>query len=327
MTQADSPAADGATPEPASDGLTPEEMVAGAEAMRVCGTASRAMEELAAEAASPEATDATESAESPEPDESPEVAAPATAGGAAPVAGAGEATPVLELRDVTASYGPFRALFGLSLVILPGEAVALLGANGAGKTTVARVATGLVAPTGGSVHVDGVDLTGAPAWRFARAGVIHAPEGRSVFATLSVDENLTLSFRQSGGRAGVKPRLERAYELFPVLGKRRNQLAGTMSGGEQRMLSMARVLVESPRLLIADELSLGLAPVVVDEVYASLERLRDAGTALLIVEQHIGHALALCSRVVVEDHGAVQWEGPSNQAASHVVTEVFEAAS
>jgi branched-chain amino acid transport system ATP-binding protein len=232
--------------------------------------------------------------------------------------------PVLELRDVTASYGPFRALFGLSLALAPGEAVALLGANGAGKTTVARVATGLVAPTSGSVHVDGADLTGAPPWKFARAGVIHAPEGRSVFATLSVDENLTLSFRQSSGRAGVRSRLDKAYELFPVLGKRRHQLAGTMSGGEQRMLSMARVLVESPRLLVADELSLGLAPVVVDEVYASLERLRDAGTALLIVEQHVGHALNLCSRVVVEDHGAVQWEGPSAEAVSHVVTEVFD---
>jgi branched-chain amino acid transport system ATP-binding protein len=261
---------------------------------------------------------------------------------------------VLELREVTAGYGPFRALFGVSLSIGPGEAVALLGANGAGKTTLARVATGLVAPSGGSVHVDGADLTGAPAWRFARAGVIHAPEGRSVFATLSVEENLTLAFRQSGGRAGVKPRLERAYELFPVLGKRHDQLAGTMSGGEQRMLSMARVLVESlstgsagdeparrdrrwsprgprhpypPKLLVADELSLGLAPVVVDEVYASLERLRSAGVALLIVEQHVGHALGLCDRVVVEHHGAVRWEGPSAEAASHVVTEVFEAAA
>jgi len=290
--------ADASGADPAPDpGPTPEEMTAAAGNMPVCGTAARAMEELA------------------EPSSDGATAAPA--GG----------PPVLDLRDVTAGYGPFRALFGLSLTIAPGEAVALLGANGAGKTTVARVATGLVAPTGGSVHVDGDDLTGKPAWRFARAGVIHAPEGRSVFATLSVDENLTLSFRQSGGRAGVRPRLERAYELFPVLGKRRNQLAGTMSGGEQRMLSMARVLVESPRLLVADELSLGLAPVVVDEVYASLERLRDAGTSLLIVEQHVGHALALCSRVVVEDHGTVQWEGPSSEAASHVVTEVFEAAS
>jgi branched-chain amino acid transport system ATP-binding protein len=227
---------------------------------------------------------------------------------------------------VTASYGAFRALFGLSLTIAPGEAVALLGANGAGKTTVARVATGLVAPTGGSVHVDGDDLTGAPAWKYARAGVIHAPEGRSVFATLSVEENLTLSFRQSSGRAGVRSRLDQAFDMFPVLGKRRGQLAGTMSGGEQRMLSMARVLVESPRLLVADELSLGLAPVVVDEVYESLERLRDAGTALLIVEQHVGHALALCSRVVVEDHGTVQWVGPSADAVSHVVTEAFEPA-
>jgi branched-chain amino acid transport system ATP-binding protein len=246
---------------------------------------------------------------------------------AEPASPATSPTPALELRDVTAGYGPFRALFGLSLAIAPGEAVALLGANGAGKTTVARVATGLVAPTSGSVHVEGADLTGAPAWRFARAGVIHAPEGRSIFATLSVEENLTLSFRQSSGRSGVKPRLERAYELFPALGRRRTQLAGTMSGGEQRMLSMARVLVESPKLLVADELSLGLAPVVVDEVYESLARLRDAGTALLIVEQHVGHALALCSRVVVEDHGAVQWEGPSAEAVEHVVTEVFEGAA
>jgi branched-chain amino acid transport system ATP-binding protein len=256
----------------------------------------------------------------------PSEAAPASAP-APETADAGGVTPVLELRDVAAGYGPFRALFGLSLTIAPGEAVALLGANGAGKTTVARVATGLVAPTSGSVHVEGADFTGSPPWRFARAGVIHAPEGRSVFATLSVEENLTLSFHQSHGRSGVKPLLERAFELFPVLGKRRGQMAGTMSGGEQRMLSMARVLVESPKVLVADELSLGLAPVVVDEVYESLDKLRGAGTALLIVEQHVGHALALCSRVVLQHHGGVQWEGPSSEAASRVVTEVFEAAS
>jgi len=232
-------------------------------------------------------------------------------------------TNVLELRGVSAGYGPFGALFGVGLVVAPGEAVALLGANGAGKTTVARVATGLISPTAGAVLVDGADMTGAPTHRFARAGVVHAPEGRSVFSTLSVEENLMLSFRQSRGRAGVHAALDDAFGLFPALAGRRRQIAGTLSGGEQRMLSMARVLVEAPTLLVADELSLGLAPIVIDEVYATMERLRAAGTSLLIVEQHVGHALALCDRVVVLDHGAVSWEGPSADAVSHVVTKAF----
>jgi branched-chain amino acid transport system ATP-binding protein len=226
----------------------------------------------------------------------------------------GAAVPVLELAHVSAGYGPFRALFDVDLAVGEGEAVALLGANGQGKTTVARVASGLVAPTAGSVCVGGQELAGAPAHRFARAGVAHAPEGRPVFATLTTEENLVLSFRRSQGRAGVKAALARAYELFPILGERRRQLAGTLSGGQQRMLSMARVLVESPSLLIADELSLGLAPRVVDEVYAALARLREHGTSLLIVEQHVGHALALCDRAVVLEHGSVAWTGTSAEA-------------
>jgi branched-chain amino acid transport system ATP-binding protein len=233
------------------------------------------------------------------------------------------AEPVLDLRDVSAGYGPFRALFEVSLAVRPGEAVALLGANGAGKTTLARVATGLVAPTAGSVHVEGHDLSGKPAYEFARAGVAHAPEGRSIFATLTVEENLTLSFRRLWGRSGVSSGLERAFELFPVLGRRRRQMAGTLSGGEQRMLSMARVLVESPKLLVADELSLGLAPIIVDEVYASMHKLREQGTSLLIVEQLVGNALELCDRVVLLQHGSVSWEGPSGDAAERVVTGVF----
>ena len=232
-------------------------------------------------------------------------------------------TPVLELRDVAAGYGPFRALFGVSLVVEPGSAVALLGPNGVGKTTLARVATGLIEPSSGSVHVEGTDMTGRAVHRFRRAGIVHAPEGRSVFATLTVEENLTLSFRASRGRGAVGPALEEAFGLFPVLARRRKQVAGTLSGGEQRMLAMARVLVEEPKLLVADELSLGLAPIVVDEVYASLERLRTAGTSLLIVEQHVGHALALCDRVVLLDHGSITWEGPAADAADRVVTAVF----
>lgn len=231
---------------------------------------------------------------------------------------------VLDLSGVSAGYGPFRALFEVSLRVEPGEAVALLGANGAGKTTVARVATGLVAPTTGAVRVTDVDLTGAAPHRFARAGVAHAPEGRSVFATLTVEENLRLSFRRSKGRAGVGAALEQAFAQFPVLARRRGQVAGTLSGGEQRMLSMARVLVEAPALLVADELSLGLAPIVVDEIYRELARLRREGTALLIVEQHIPHALALCDRVVLLEHGTVAWEGTAAEAEARVTAYVFE---
>ena len=234
-----------------------------------------------------------------------------------------DGVPLLELDRVSASYGPFNALFDVSLRVERGEAVALLGANGVGKTTVARTASGLVAPTEGRVRVAGVDLTGAPTHRFVRAGVAHAPEGRSVLATLSVEDNLRLSFRQMMGRRAVPDALARAYERFPSLARRRALLAGSLSGGEQRMLSLAQVMVEAPDVLIADELSLGLAPIIVDELYRQLERLRSEGTALLIVEQQIGHALDLCDRVVLLDHGSVTWEGPAADAGDRVVREVF----
>jgi branched-chain amino acid transport system ATP-binding protein len=235
-------------------------------------------------------------------------------------------TPVLELQDVSAAYGPFRALFGVTLTVGPGEALALVGSNGAGKTTVARIASGLVAPSVGAVIVDGVDLTGKRTHEFARAGVAHAPEGRSVFATLSVQENLSLAFRRLRGRRGVRPALDLAYEMFPVLGRRRDQTAGTLSGGEQRMLSMARVLVEVPKVLVADELSLGLAPIIVDEIYETLRRLRAEGTSLLIVEQHVTHALRLCDRVAILEHGSITWTG-STADAEGVTSHLFDAAT
>ena len=225
----------------------------------------------------------------------------------------------LALRDVSAAYGPFRALFGVTIEVAAGEAVALLGPNGAGKTTVARVATGLVRPSSGQVVVDGRDLTGGRTYEFARAGVAHAPEGRSVFATLTVEENLSLSLRRLRGRKGVRPAIEQAYGLFPALARRRSQAAGTLSGGEQRMLSMARVLVEEPKALVADELSLGLAPIIVDDVYRTLERLRGEGIALLIIEQQVRHALDLCDRVVLLQHGTVEWEGSAADARDAVV--------
>jgi len=233
-------------------------------------------------------------------------------------------TAVLELQGVEAGYGPFRALFDLDLTVAPGEAIALLGANGAGKTTVARVASGLVAPSAGVVRVGGRDLTGERPHVFARAGVAHAVEGRSVFGSLTVEENLRLSFRRTQGSRGVAAALARAYEQFPALGQRRGQAAGSLSGGEQRMLSIARVLVEAPALLVADELSLGLAPLVVHDVYTQLARLRAEGTALLIVEQHVGQALELCDRVLLLEHGTLVWEGSPEDAGERVAAHLFD---
>jgi branched-chain amino acid transport system ATP-binding protein len=234
--------------------------------------------------------------------------------------------PVLELRDVDAAYGPFRAIFGISLTLERGRVLALLGSNGSGKTTIARVCSGLVKPTAGSVFCDGVDMTGERPYRFARRGIVHAPEGRSVFASLTVSENLEMTFRRSRGRSGVREALDEAFTLFPRLGERRRQVAGTLSGGEQRMLSLSRVMVEQPHLLIADELSLGLAPIVVDEVYATLARIRDAGTTLLIVEQHVHHALAIADDAIVLVKGETAYSGPVSELGD-LQSRVFGAGS
>jgi branched-chain amino acid transport system ATP-binding protein len=226
------------------------------------------------------------------------------------VSGNGDA-PFVELRNVDAGYGPFRSLFDVSLSINPGSVMALLGSNGSGKTTLVRVVSGLLRPTAGQLIVEGHDVTGLRAYRIARLGITHAPEGRSVFASLTVEENLVLTFRQQFGRSGVAEALVKSYSLFPRLGERRRQLAGSLSGGEQRMLSLARVLVASPKLLVTDELSLGLAPVVIDEVYRTLGTIRDHGVALLIVEQHVRRALALADDVVVLAKGRVALAGPA----------------
>jgi branched-chain amino acid transport system ATP-binding protein len=161
------------------------------------------------------------------------------------------------------------------------------------------------------VLFDGEDVSGLPAHELARRSVVHAPEGRSIFSTLSVEENLTLAFRQAGN-GSVGQALDRAFALFPRLGERRNQLGGTLSGGEQRMLSLARVLVHPPKLLIVDELSLGLAPIVVAEVYEKLAELKDVGTTLLIVEQHVHHALEIADDVVILRKGQVEFSGPKS---------------
>jgi branched-chain amino acid transport system ATP-binding protein len=217
--------------------------------------------------------------------------------------------PLLELRHVDAGYGPFRSLFDVSFGVRPHSVTALLGANGSGKTTVVRVVSGLVKPTAGAVIFEGRDITGRRAYKVARLGITHAPEGRSVFASLTVEENLLLTFRELFGRKHCRDAAEKAFDMFPRLGERRRQVAGSLSGGEQRMLSLARVLVAEPRLLVTDELSLGLAPVIIDEVYKTLATIRDHGVSLLIVEQHVRRALNLADDVVVLLKGRVALSG------------------
>jgi len=223
---------------------------------------------------------------------------------------------IMEVEHVDAAYGPYRALFDVSFTIPAGGVVALIGSNGAGKSTVARTITGLVQATAGTIRFDGVDVTQKPAWQIARLGVASVVEGRGVFSQLTVEENLTLTFRQRGTRKELSRNLEKAYESFPALGERRTQTAGTLSGGQQRLLSLAKVLVIPPKLLVADELSLGLAPVVIDMVYQGLEKIRAAGTALLIVEQQVDRVLKISDKAVVLDRGSVTFEGPTNEAGN-----------
>jgi branched-chain amino acid transport system ATP-binding protein len=225
---------------------------------------------------------------------------------------------VLVVDDVCAGYGPYRALFNVSFTVPAGAIVALVGSNGAGKSTVARTISGLVTATSGTITLAGHDITTMAAYRIARLGMAHVVEGRGVFASLTVEENLTLAFRQRAGRKLLAANLERAYAAFSILGERRKQMAGTLSGGQQRLLSLAKVLVVPPQLLIADELSLGLAPVVIDAVYDGLAEINRNGTALVVVEQQVGRVLSLANRAVVLDRGSVAFEGDPAGASTAV---------
>jgi branched-chain amino acid transport system ATP-binding protein len=223
-------------------------------------------------------------------------------------------SPVLELDGVSASYSTYRALFGVTFTVPDNGVVALVGSNGSGKSTVARVVSGLVPASSGVVRIAGEDVTRRSAHRIAALGLTHVPEGRAIFSSLSVEENLTVAFRKRVARKGVADALGRAYEAFPVLAERRRQLGGTLSGGQQRILSIAKVLAVPPRLLIADELSLGLAPVIVDQVYDGLVAIHQQGSALLVVEQQVDRVLAIADRAVLLVKGAVAWEGPASEA-------------
>ncbi|MBV8463924.1 MAG: ABC transporter ATP-binding protein [Acidimicrobiales bacterium] len=224
--------------------------------------------------------------------------------------------PSLEVDHVSAAYGPYRSLFDVSFDVQAGGVTALLGSNGAGKSTVARVVSGLMTSTSGSIRMNGRDITGKPAYKIARWGMAHVPEGRGIFANLTVEENLVLVFRQRLGRKEAPEALEKAYETFPILGERRRQRGGTLSGGQQRLLSLAKVLLAPPKLLVADELSLGLAPVVIEAVYNGLRSINEAGTALLVVEQQVDRALGIAQQAVILEHGTVAFFGPSSEAVA-----------
>jgi branched-chain amino acid transport system ATP-binding protein len=224
--------------------------------------------------------------------------------------------PLLELRGVSARYGPLQALHGVDLVVGDGEIVAVLGANGAGKTTTLRAISATVR-TSGEIAFAGERLPRRPE-AVARAGIAHVPEGRGTFAQLSVEENLRLGAHVRNDRAGVKADRERILRRFPILAERRRQTAGTLSGGEQQQLALARALMQRPRLLLLDEPSLGLAPLVVSGFYDVVRELNEQeGLSVLVVEQNARLALASSSRAYVLEVGRVAVDGPSAALQRH----------
>ena len=221
---------------------------------------------------------------------------------------------MLEVDGIDVSYGPVQALRDVSLTVAQGEMVALLGSNGAGKTTTLKTISGLLAPNRGSIRVNGRDISGMPAHKVVRLGVALLPEGRELFGELTVAENLRLghwSRRRERGR--VDDRIEYMFSLFPRLAERRDQQARTMSGGEQQMLAAARALMTSPELLLVDELSMGLAPMIVDQLFSALAEVNADGTAVLLVEQFVHLALRHTARAYVLAKGEIVVEGPSSE--------------
>lgn len=218
-----------------------------------------------------------------------------------PTAGA----PLLEVENVTAYYGDLQALFGISLEVNAGEIVTLIGANGAGKTTILRVISGMKPPVVGSVRFAGQDVSRVAAHDMVARGVSHVPEGRQVFPFMTVKENLSLGAFTPRARANIKQLMAEQLAMFPRLGERLNQLAGTLSGGEQQMVAIARGLMAQPKLLLLDEPSLGLAPKIVEEVFEKIQEVRSKGITMLIVEQNVVSALSISDRGYVVQNGTV----------------------
>jgi branched-chain amino acid transport system ATP-binding protein len=223
---------------------------------------------------------------------------------------------MLQLTDINAGYGGFQALFGVSLEVAAGEAVAVIGPNGAGKTTLLRVISGLLPPTSGRMMVEGRDFVAMPPHRIVEAGIAHVPESRRLFPRLSVQENLRMGAFIATARPRFSERLEYVYALFPRLRERSNQLAGTLSGGEQQMCAIARALMSGPKLVLLDEPSMGLAPVVVAQVFDLVRRIRSEGYTVLIVEQNVRQVLKVVDRAYLLEVGRVKAQGAAAELAA-----------
>jgi branched-chain amino acid transport system ATP-binding protein len=224
---------------------------------------------------------------------------------------------VLALSGVSAAYGSVPAMDHVTIEVGEGEAVGLLGANGAGKSTTLRAISGLVRLTAGTISFFGTDIAALPPYRIAELGIAHVPEGRQVFPDLTVQENLEIGAYVPRAKVERSRTLEVVFSLFPVLAERRRQLAGTMSGGEQQMLAVGRGLMLKPRLLMLDEPSLGLAPVVTDVTFEKIQEIHRMGTAVLLVEQNVSRALSLVQRAYVLESGKVIMHGTSAELANN----------
>ena len=228
---------------------------------------------------------------------------------------------LLQVSGLTAHYGDFQALFGVDLALEPGEVLAIIGANGAGKTTLMRAITGIARVSGGTISLAGAPISGRPAPDILRAGIAMVPEGRRLFPSLTVEENLKIGAHARSGSGFWD--LERIFGLFPVLKERRAHPGTALSGGQQQMVAIGRALMSNPSVLLCDELSLGLAPVVIREIYAAFPMIRDSGTALLVVEQDIGQALKMADQVHCMMEGRIRLSGRPQDLSREAIHDAY----
>ena len=224
---------------------------------------------------------------------------------------------MLEVRDLEVYYGVIKAIKGISFDVNEGEIIALIGANGAGKTTILHTVTGLISPKHGSITFEGHNLVKTPPHKIVSLGMAHVPEGRRVFAQLSVLENLKLGAYTRRDSAEIAESLKMVYERFPRLEERKNQLAGTLSGGEQQMLAMGRALMSKPKIILMDEPSMGLSPILVSEIFDIIRSISEAGTTVFLVEQNAKKALAIADRAYVLETGNITLEGKASDLANN----------
>ncbi len=220
---------------------------------------------------------------------------------------------LLEVKNINVYYGDLQVLYDVSIYVNEGELVSVLGPNGAGKTTLIKTISGLLKPRSGRIIFDNVDITWLPAHTITKLGISTVPEGRRIFPNLTVRENLMLGAYNKKARMEMRESLEKVYQLFPILKEREKQMAKTLSGGESQMLAIARALMAHPKMLLLDELSLGLAPIIVNEVFNIVRKLKESGITILLVEQHITYALKLSDYVYILENGRIKLEGRSEE--------------